>query len=387
MMKRLKPHLKIVAGAGIALFIVVAFIASRPMSVEVAPTSRNVPVQVFGLGTVEARILSKVGFEVGATIIELSADQGDHVKKGDVLARLYSAEQEARLAKARAGMGHANAKVMMANVAVGKAKAVLAQKIQTNRRKQALLSQRTISIEAAEESQLEVDVASADLAVSVRDVDVAKAALLDAKAQYTFEQVLFAHHTLKAPYDAIVVERHMELGAVLNPGVALFTLVAPETVWVRAHIDEARAGNIQLGQVAEVRLRSLPHNIYKGQVSRIDIESDRVTEERRVYVTCEPCAQNFHLGEQAEVFITTSILKEARLVPEIAVQQFDGTKGLVWTVEDGTLHRRELSFGNRTLDSMLEVVHGLPQGAQVVTTLVPKLEEGRSAKAIMGEPQ
>ncbi|MCK5575273.1 MAG: biotin/lipoyl-binding protein, partial [Sphingomonadales bacterium] len=210
MMKRLKPHLKIVAGVGIALFIVVAFIASRPMSVEVAPTSRNVPVQVFGLGTVEARILSKVGFEVGATIIELSADQGDHVKKGDVLARLYSAEQEARLAKARAGMEHANAKVMMANVAVGKAKAVLAQKIQTNRRKQALLSQRTISIEAAEESQLEVDVASADLAVSVRDVDVAKAALLDAKAQYTFEQVLFAHHTLKAPYDAIVVERHME---------------------------------------------------------------------------------------------------------------------------------------------------------------------------------
>jgi HlyD family secretion protein len=67
-------------------------------------------------------------------------------------------------------------------------------------------------------------------------------------------------------------------------------------------------------------------------------------------------------------------------VPETAVESFDGTKGTVWTVEDGELRRREVTFGNRTLDSRLEITGDLPDGAQVVTTLRPGLREGRAAK-------
>src|SRR3546814_2000313 len=76
----------------------------RPLPVEVVRTTDRVPVEVFGLGTVEARILSRVGFEVGAALVELTADHGDRVKQGEVLARLHSGEQEARVAKAKAGL-------------------------------------------------------------------------------------------------------------------------------------------------------------------------------------------------------------------------------------------------------------------------------------------
>ena len=85
----------------LAIAAVLAYaLTKRPLSVEVASLASDVPVRVFGLGTVEARVLSKVGFEAGATLIELKADHGDRVAKGTVLARLASAEQEARLAKA-----------------------------------------------------------------------------------------------------------------------------------------------------------------------------------------------------------------------------------------------------------------------------------------------
>jgi HlyD family secretion protein len=379
MRKRIFRYILVLLGLGMAGAAVFLFTFMRPLPVEVAQPAKNVPVKVFGLGTIEARILSKIGFEVGAALVELNADHGDRVKKGDVLAQLHSAEQEARVAKARAGVLNAEAAVRMAEAAVGKARAVLAQKQQTNKRKQALLKRQTVSVELAEEAQMEADVAFAELTVAISDVEVVKAALEDARAQYEYEKVLLDHHTLTAPYDAIVVERLKELGSVLSPGEPLFTLVAPKTVWALAYVDEARAGDIRVGQTAEVRLRSLPRQMLRGHVTRIDIESDRVSEERRVYIACDQCPESFHLGEQAEVFITTTVLNEALLVPETAVEGYDGTDGMVWTVEDGELRRREMTFGHRTLDSRLEIVAGLPDGARVVSVLRPGLREGRAA--------
>ncbi|WP_417463281.1 efflux RND transporter periplasmic adaptor subunit [Kordiimonas sp.] len=360
--------------------VVFLFFFMRPLPVTIAPPAKNVPVQVFGLGTIEARILSKVGFEVGAALLEINADHGDRVKKGYVLARLHSAEQEARVAKAKAGMINMEAAVKKAESAVGKARAVLALNKQTNRRKQTLVAKQTVSVEAAEEAQMEEDVAAAELAVAISDVQVANAALEDAKAQYDYEMVLLDHHTLRAPYDALVVQRHKELGSVLSPGEALFTLIAPDTVWALAYVDEARAGDIRVGQPAEVRLRSLPRQVLKGHVSRIDIESDRVSEERRVYIACDSCPESFHLGEQAEVIITTAVLDEALLVPEAVVERFDGAHGIVWTVEEGELRRRRVAFGHRTLDSRLETISELPDGVRVIIGLPQGLREGRKAK-------
>ena len=387
MRKRIVRYLLMVLGLGAAGAAIVLFVFVRPLPVEVARPAENVAVQVFGLGTVEARILSKVGFEVGAALVEITADHGDRVKHGDVLARLHSAEQEARVAKARAGVINAEAVVKMADAAAGKARVVLAQMRQTNLRKQALVARETVSVEAAEEAQMEEDVAAAELAVAISDVEVAKAALEDARAQHMLEKVLLDHHVLSAPYDAIVVQRHKELGSVLSPGEPLFTLVAPETIWALAYVDESRAGGIRVGQQAEVRLRSLPRQTFLGHVARIDIESDRVSEERRVYIACDQCPESLHLGEQAEVFITTNMLDEASLVPETAVEGFDGTHGRVWTVEDGKLHLREVTFGQRTLDSRLEIVAGLRADARVVSALHPGLREGRAAKAMeLGAP-
>ncbi len=379
MRKRIVRYLLALLGLGVAGLAVFAFIFMRPLPVEVARPDENVAVKVFGLGTVEARILSKIGFEVGAALVELNADHGDRVKEGEILARLDGADQEARVAKARAGVANAEAAVRMAEAAVDKARAVLAQKRQTNKRKQALLAREAVSIEAAEEARMEEDVAAAELAVSISDVEVAKAARGDARAQYEYEKVLLDQHVLKAPYDAIVVERHKELGSVLSSGEPLFTLVAPETVWTLAYVDETRAGGLRVGQPAEVRLRSLPRRMFQGHVTRIAIESDRVTEERRVYIACDQCPESFHLGEQAEVFITTTLLDTALLVPETAVESFDGTRGLVWTLEDRELHRRKVVFGHRTLNSRLEITGGLPDGARVLSALRPGLREGRAA--------
>lgn len=385
MNKSLLRMLLALLGVVLVALALAAVLFFRPVAVTVVQPAENVAVEVFGLGTVEARIISEVGFDVGATLVELHADHGERVQQGAILARLDSAEQAARVTKARAGVVNAQAAMKKAEAALGKAQVVLAQRQQNFQRKQTLLQKQTVSAEVAEEAEMERDVAAAELAVARSELDVARAALEDARAQLAYEQLLLEQHTLKSPYNAEVVARHKELGSVLLPGEPLFTLVVPETVWVRAYIDEARAGEIRVGQSAEVRLRSLSRQSFPAHVARIDIESDRVSEERRVYVSCDRCPERFHLGEQAEVLITTGVLDQAVLVPEVAVDGFDHSTGTVWTVEGGELQRRRVDFGQRTLDSRLEIVAGLPDGARVLKALPDGLRPGRAARIVEAE--
>ena len=358
------------------------FLNERPVRVPVAVMEQDVPVRVYGLGTVEARIMSRIGFEVGAALASLSVDSGEAVTEGQVLASLHSAEQEARVARAEAVVAAAVATLGRTRANVVRAQAVLAQSEAANARRQALALRSAISDQSAEESQRDVEVARADLAVAETEISVAQAQLADAEAALRYEAALLEHHVLRAPYDAVVVDRHVETGTVVRAGDPVFSLMDPGTVWTLAYVDEARAGSVALGQLAEVRLRSLPQEVFPGTVVRIGIESDRVNEERRIWIACDRCPAQIYLGEQAEAWITVSTLSQAVLVPEIAVRGFDGHRGRVWVVLEGQLTEVAVVFGHRTEDARLEIVDGLPEGAEVVSTPVNGLSEGRRARAI-----
>ena len=99
----------------------------RPIKVQVAGVQRDVPVEVFGLGTVEARVTSKVGFKVSGVLVDLRADVGDRVAKGAVLARLDDREQSARVGRAKAATEQAEANLQRATASVAKGAGELRQ--------------------------------------------------------------------------------------------------------------------------------------------------------------------------------------------------------------------------------------------------------------------
>ena len=368
-----------------AVILVIFYLKNKSLSVEIATTEKNVVVNVYGLGTVEVKIKSSIGFEVSAPITELYADQGDSVKKGTVLAQLQNAEQNAKTQKAATSIKVAEVRLNTARSTIPKMKAILAQKKQNNQRSLTLFSRKLISKEIVDKTQMEEDVAITELAIARSEVKVAEAELADARAQYNFEKQLLEQYALRAPYDGLVIERHKELGAVLSPGEAVFTLIDPKTIWILAYVDETRAGSIRVGQQAQIRLRSLPNSQFQGKVVRIDIESDRVNEERRVYIQCTDCPEQFHLGEQAEIFIQTAILEEALLIPETAIDQFNGANGSVWVVEKGRLQQQSVTLGHKILDGRVEIIDGLESNMQVVTNLFKGMRKGRKASIVSGE--
>ncbi len=357
----------------------------RPINVKVSHPESNVAVQVFGLGTVEARVTSKVGFKVSGVLVDLQADVGDRVPKGAMLARLDDREQSARVARARATIEQAEANLQKATASVGKAQANYANAKSINERRQKLVQSNIASTETAQTSQAVQDAALADVNLANAEVLVAKAAISDAKAQQQQESATLDFHTLTAPYDAMVTARQKELGSALGAGESVFALIDPKTVWVLAYVDESKAGEIQVGEPAEIVLRSLPNQRFQGRVARIQPESDRVNEERRVEIAFDALPDNFNLGEQAEVYITTVHLAHPLLVPEAAIMGLGKNQGTVWTVEDGYLQQREVTLGHRLLDGRYEITGGLPDKAVVVTQLPSGLRSGRAAKITEGQ--
>jgi HlyD family secretion protein len=358
------------------------YATQRPLAVPVAVPANDVPVTVFGLGTVEARILSRVGFEIAGTLTEVLADHGDRIAAGEPLARLNTASQEARLARAEAAMLSAEAQAQRAEAQRERAEALLAQRQATARRRRELANRNVGSLEAAELAETEAAAAQADLAVNRADAAVARALQAEAQANLAAERTALAKHTLRAPYDAIVIARQREAGAAVNPGEAIFTLIAPDSLWALAFVDEGRAGDIALGQPATVTLRSRPGHPVRAEVVRIGLEADRVTEERRVHVRCLACPEMPVIGEQAEVIIETGRLPRARLVPENAIHGFDGATGTVWVIEQGRLARRQVRFAARLMDGRAAITDGLPEGLPVAIRVGAGFAEGRPARAV-----
>jgi HlyD family secretion protein len=371
--------LLLVIGGGYYVWI------TREIPVSVAGPENNVEVRVFGIGTVEAQVLSRVGFQIAGKVSSVHADQGDFVKAGALLATLDDDAQRAKLLKSEAAKRQAAANLLKAQAQRDRAEATYLQKKNVNMRRQTLVSRGVVSQEAADDTQSAEIVAHNDLKVIQADMEIATVLQDDAAAQHRIEAVVLAQHELKAPFDARIIARHKELGSVANPGEAVFTLIAPQSIWVRAHVDEALAGGLAVGQTAFVRLRSEPDRLVEAEVVRIDQESDRVTEERRVYVRCRVCTPHHQLrflGEQAEVEIVKGVIASGLLVPLKAVEAYDDRSGTVWILQHGRLAKLHVQFGIRLLDGRVYVTSALPDGISIVISDPTGLRVGRAARAL-----
>lgn len=357
----------------------------REIPVRVATAEQNVEVRVFGIGTIEAQVLSKVGFQIAGKVIAIEADQGDFVKAGALLAKLDDEAQRAKLKKSEAAQRQAAANLAKTQAQRERAEITYQQKKSVNTRRQTLAGRGSVSQEAAEDAQAAEDIALGDAKVIEADTRVAAVQQDDADSQRKIDAVVLAQHELRAPFDARVIARGKELGGIVSAGESVFTLIVPDSIWVKAYVDEALAGGLNVGQAARVRLRSEPDRVYETEVVRIDQENDRLTEERRVYVRCTVCNpqhQLRYLGEQAEVEIVKKTIASGVFVPLKFVEGYDGRTGAVWVVQDGRLAKRRVQIGERLLDGRVQIASEL--GGQVVIEDQADLREGRAARARSG---
>ncbi len=110
------------------------------ITVAIVPVQTGVEVRVFAFGSVEAHVLSKVGFQVAGKLVEVPADQGDAVQKGGLLAKLDDAAQRTKLLKTEVTVRQAAANLARAQAQGERAASAYQQKKSVNTRRQTLLS-------------------------------------------------------------------------------------------------------------------------------------------------------------------------------------------------------------------------------------------------------
>jgi HlyD family secretion protein len=305
------------------------------------------------------------------------------VGSGALVAKLDDAVQRAKLMKSEVALRQAAANLTKAEAQVDRARAAYQQKKSVSTRRQMLLTRGSVAQEGADDAKASEDIARSDLRVAEADASIAAVLQDDAAAQRQIDTVLVDQHELRAPFDGRVIARHKELGSIANSGDAVFTLIAGESIWVRAYIDEALTGGLSVGQTTFVKLRSESNRAVEAEVVRIDQENDRVTEERRVYVRCRACSplhQLRYLGEQAEVEIVKTVVPSGRFIPLKFVEAFDGQAGVIWLLENGRLAKRRVQFGERLLDGRIQIASDLPEKVEVVADDRSDLREGRAAR-------
>ena len=311
----------------------------------------------------------------------VQTDQGEFVKAGALLAKLDDDAQRAKLTKSEAAQRQAAANLAKAQAQRERAEVSYQQKKSINLRRQTLVGRGSVSQEAAEDAQAAEEIALGDAKIIEADTRIAAVLQDDAASQRQIDAVVLSQHELRAPFDARVIARSKELGGIVNAGEAVFTLIAPDLIWVKAYVDEALIGGLRVGQPAFVRLRSDPTHLFETEVVRIDQENDRLTEERRIYVRCRVCNpqhQIRYLGEQAEVEIVKTVITSGLFVPLKFVEGYDGRSGTIWTLQNSRLTRQQVQFGERLLDGRVQITSGVP--GQVVADDRSDLREGRAAR-------
>lgn len=289
----------------VAITLVTTSMKETPVKTAEAPTQTNAN-QVSGIGTLEAKEVITISPKHASTISVVYADEGDKVSKGARLAQMELSEltgiqtqNNATIEKSRAQV--ASQKALIEDLKAKQALADATLKRYTNLIKGGFVTQAEFDTVQVSAKSANAALSSAQEALKLSQHEVQRAVgSLDSL------NATIRDYSLRSPIDGIVISREAEAGSTIGAGVSVFKIANPKTLWVRAYIDERQSGPLQVGQKAIVTLRSTGEQKYNGVVRRIGVVSDRITEERVVYITLDHLPQPFSLGEQAEVQINLS---------------------------------------------------------------------------------
>lgn len=386
-------------GRVLFLFVVLvalgAVVARRmqPKAVTVSPVVRGVAVEaVYATGTVEALDRVTVKAKVAGSIADLLVREGDHVKKGDLLAKVDSPTLKFDLAKGQSELWAASKQAQKNGPQIealeAQAKATEASlKIAREDR------DRLIKLVAAGTStQVELDKANtqvATLEAQLAAQQAQKKALqidLGAKASGAGASVdalaaRLADTEVRSPLDGVVLGRSVDPGEVVNVNQALFKVGDIQKLVLECSIDEADIAKVKVGAKAAVSLYAFAGKSFKGEVFEILPDADRTKKSFLTRVRVLDAPAGMRSGMSAEVNVIVAERPASLLAPAESLD----SEGYVWVIKDGRAERRKVDVGVRDM-LRVEIKGGLTEGEQVAIAGIDALKPGVRVNATV-KPQ
>lgn len=313
-------------------------------------------------GTVEACLRTKLSATMGGRIEVLAVKEGDRVKKGQLLIKLWNDDQLAQSALAQTQVETARKHV--AEVCT------LATNAESEAQRQTSLQAQGFVSSSREEQ------ARADAQAKRAGCDAAKADVAQAQARVSASRVEQSRTVLYAPFAGTVAKIVGEVGEYSTPsppGVPTppaIDLIDDSCLYIRAPMDEVDAPKIQPGQAVRISFDALPKKSFPGKVKRVAPYVSAVEKQARTVdidaTLDQPDAPGQLLvGYSADVEVILAVRENVVRLPTSALQE--GSKVLLGG-SDGTLQERSVKTGLANWE-YTEVLEGLVAGDRVVTSL------------------
>lgn len=317
-------------------------------------------------GYVTARRQATVSAQITGTLTQVLIEEGDHVKQGQIVARLDDAQYKAALdaARTQAAASHA---------LVAQFQAQLAQNERDAVRNEAVAAKGLIAKQVAEQSRTLVDTTRAQLLSQQRNA-------ASADAQVTAAEVNFGYCVIRSPFDGVVTTKDAQVGEIVSPFSAgggftrtgIGTVVDMDSLEVDVDVNEAYIGRVKPNMPAEAVLDAYPDWRIPAHVIAIVPAADRGKATVKVRVALEHKDSRIvpDMGVRVSFLEQKQPHEEAQvpqgvLVPSSAIVQRDGHE-VVFVVSGDVAQQRTVSpaaskFGDQRL---------LPTGMQVGETVV-----------------
>jgi HlyD family secretion protein len=349
-----KKIVLIVVGILVLVGIVAGTIIHGRANVTKVATGKAVRQDLVSIVNGTGQIKPKTYVNVGATafgrITHLNVKEGDHVKKGAVLATIESvqpqatvAAQQAAIASSRTDVNSYLAAEKTANANVAAAKADLEQKKLDYNRAQQLYRDQLIAKQDFDSKKAAYDVAVATLAQRQAAYAQAEAQTLSQRAHVN--QAVASQRSnydaldktiSRAPFDGLVTNVPVREGETVVVGIqnaegsTLMTLADMSVITAEVKVDETDIVNVAMGQPADVTVDALPGRVFKGHVTQVGdqallrttgiatSQSTTGTEEAKdfkVVVTLDQPSDDLRPGLSATAKITTANKPNTLTIP------------------------------------------------------------------------
>jgi membrane fusion protein, multidrug efflux system len=342
-----------------------AKIAPAPIPVTVAIASRgNLPLYLTGLGTVQASFTVGIRPQVDGKLEQVLFKEGDHVRKGDVLAKIDPRLYQAALDQAKAQTKQDEARLISAMKD---------------------LQRSHMLVDKAFETQQLVDQQQAKVDQVLASIDADKAAMDTAQTNLDYTSVV-------APSDGSMGVRFIDPGNIVHPStsqpIAMLTLTRPSAViftlsarWLEDVREAMERGPVEVIAFTQDNKRELA----KGTLLLIDNIVDRASATMRLKAMFPNEHDELWPGDFVNARLFLKVVPDALTIPSAAVQTGpDGS--LAWVVEKGDVVQAHPITTGPTTEGHTLITLGITEGDHVVVSGHYKLRQNAGVTATLADP-
>ncbi|SDC48721.1 efflux RND transporter periplasmic adaptor subunit [Niabella drilacis] len=277
MKKKWKRILLIIAGVIVLLVLYAVFSNKDKNLVKVAAEKaaiRSITETVTASGQIYPEYEVKISPDVSGEITELNVEEGDSVKRGQVLARVYADNYALDRDEASARLGQSQANVANSQEALGVQKATMVRAQQAYDRNKRLYDDRVIS--KAEFEQYETDLASAKASynASLQNIRSLQAGVRSSQTGLVAANKVLGRATIFSPINGIISSLKVEkgervVGTAQMAGTEMMTVADMNTMEVRVNVGENDIVKVSIGDNADIEVDAYSGRKFAGIVTKI----------------------------------------------------------------------------------------------------------------------